>query len=579
MLSELPIIGRYATATSIGASAVSRIAKLFGFTNPPNISNVNYVTPTPFPHNATTEISVGMDRLCIDSKNELTVDSSITGCDLGDELNITSLVSRESYLTSFSWTSANIPNDLLFTIGVTPRQVVSAIFDANYNYVYGTPMWMVSRMFAYWRGDIDIRFKIIASQYHRGRLRISWDPNGDLSATPDSTTEVYTKIVDIQTCSDVTVRVPYMQDTAYCQTGDSLVAPFANGARSYVPFFENGTLTVRVLTDQTSPIASADIQVLVFVRGCENLEFAYPNDVNTDNRLNPYIVQSKEFAYDEEDSTETNISLRPSQPHPHINLVYFGESVKSVRTVLRRFSISSVLTINDVVTTNDLQVAQSKISRRPLYPGYDPNGINRASSLPTPANTRRYNFVKYHPINWISQCFVADRGSLNMRVNFVTPHELSTLTVCRTNPLNTVNSALTINGYQASTTSTTGNQSLTRTATQARSAEQAGCIITNMLTNTGITVNIPFYSIYKFLSTNFANRTIGIAQDLSTRDSVDLQAWFLPRSVSVQAGSLAGSRFEVSYGAGVDYNPVFFLNVPTLYYYSSLPASSENPVT
>jgi hypothetical protein len=190
-------------------------------------------------------------------------------------------------------------------------------------------MWMVSRMFAYWRGDIDIRFKIIASQYHRGRLRISWDPNGDLSATPDSTTEVYTKIVDIQTCSDVTVRVPYMQDTAYCQTGDSLVAPFANGARSYVPFFENGTLTVRVLTDQTSPIASADIQVLVFVRGCENLEFAYPNDVNTDNRLNPYIVQSKEFAYDEEDSTETNISLRPSQPHPHINLVYFGESVKS----------------------------------------------------------------------------------------------------------------------------------------------------------------------------------------------------------------------------------------------------------
>jgi len=191
----------------------------------------------------------------------------------------------------------------------------------------------------------------------------------------------------------------------------------------------------------------------------------------------------------------------------------------------------------------------------------------------------RYNFFKYHPINWISQCFVADIGGMNMRVNFVCPQELSTLTVCRTNPVNTVNSALTIAGYQASTTSTTGTQSLTRAATQARSAEQAGCVLTNMVTNTGVTVNVPFYSIYKFLSTNASNRTLGTDQDLSTRDSLDLQAWFLPRTTSVQAGSLAGSRFEVSYGAGVDYTPIFFLNVPTLYYYSSLPASSENPVT
>lgn len=578
-LSDIPVIGRYATATSIGASAVSRIAKLFGFTNPPNISNVNFLTPHPFPHNATTEISVGMERLCTDTKNELTIDSSIAGADLGDELNITSIVTRESYLTTFTWTAANIPNDLLFSIGLTPRMVLSAAFSANMDYIYGTPMWMVSRMFAYWRGDIDIRFKIIASQYHRGRLRFSWDPNGDISSVADSTTEVYTKVVDIQTCSDITIRIPYMQDTAYCQTGTSLAACWANGTRSYIPFFENGCLTVRVLNDQSSPVASADIQVLVFVRGCENLEFAYPNDVNTDNRLNPFIVQSKEFAYDEEDSVETNISLRPSNAPKHINLVYFGEHVGSLRTILHRFSISTAYPINDVVTTNDLQIAQSKIARRPLYPGYDPNGVNRASSLPTPANTRRYNFVKYHPINWVSQCFVADRGSMNVRVNFVTPSPLSTLTVCRTNPLNTVDSALTINGYVASNTSTTGNQSLVRTAVSSRSTEQAGAALTNMNTTSGITANIPMYSIYKFFSTTPANRTLGITQDLSNLDSINLQAWFLPRSASVQSGSLAGSRFEVSYGAGIDYNPVFFLNVPTLYYYSSLPGASENPVT
>jgi len=214
MLSKVPIIGNYMTATSVAADAVSNIAAMFGYTKVPVIEDVKPFKNLPFHGLATAEISDCTERLCIDSKNELTIDNSAIGAEQEDPLLISNFVQHKSYLTSFTWQSSDAADTLLWNSYVTPfMSVVTA--GTGQTIVNGTPMWVVSNMFDYWRGDIIFDLKILCSQYHRGRLRVSWDPVGNIANTVNSSTEVYTTIVDITEDTNVSLRVPYCQRTAY----------------------------------------------------------------------------------------------------------------------------------------------------------------------------------------------------------------------------------------------------------------------------------------------------------------------------------------------------------------------------
>jgi hypothetical protein len=571
-LEDVPIIGKFATATRIGASAISNVASLFGFSNPPDLDTVESFTPAPFPRQASTDISTGVEKLTIDSKNELSIDSSISGAELGDELNITSLVTRESYLTKFVWTASRVTDDLLFNIAIGPNMYSVNDSVANSRCVSGTPLWMVSRLFDKWRGDIEIRFKFIASQYHRGRVRISWDPNGDIAATPDSTTEVYNKIIDIARCNDITIRVPYIQDTAYCQCEDITNNRYSTSPLTYSPFFENGILTVRVLNEQTSPVASADIDVLVYVKACENFEFADPAPVDYTNRYSPYQVQSGIYKYDEGEEEESNIALVPSKPSPYINLVYQGETIKSLRQLLRRYSFSRTIPISNMTNTDIWYCLTAAMARRPLYPGYDPNGLYGAIGL-TSGNNARYNWCTFHPLLWISRCFVADRGSINIRANFTGPLDNTSFAIVRRNRI-----PLTRAGYTANGGSSLGKQNLCRNMCTANITqfEPSGMTLTNGLTNTSLSASLPFYSIYKFLNTAPALRTLGTDVDRSNVDGVLLRQQFTPTYLNNQNSSYNNTtKIDLYYAAGTDYNPVFFLNVPTMFRYLATPSSSE----
>jgi len=572
-LEKVPIIGKFATATKLGASAVSSIASLFGFTNPPDITTVETYTPQPFPRMATTDISTGIEKLTLDSKNELSIDSSITGADLGDELNITSLVTRESYLTSFLWTAADITDTLLFNIAISPC-MIGATSETQQVAVQGTPMWMVSRLFQYWRGDIEIRLKFIASQYHRGRVRVSWDPNGDIANTTDSTTEVYNKIIDISRCNDITIRIPYMQDTAYCENQIPLDERYSDTTPlAYRPFFENGVLTIRVLNEQTSPIASADIDVLVFVKGTENLEFANPRDPDPFQRLSPFTVQSGEYKYDEEESENTNICLQDSKPSPNINLIYQGETIVSLRQLLRRFAYSRNISFPDIASSQIWSQTKCVFSRRPLAPGYDPNGINGAVGLVS-GTSARYVWCKYHPLVWVSQCFVAERGSYNIRANYIGTNELSHFKVSRAYQNSAFNMSRT--GYAQNLGSSLGKQNLSRNQCVNSFSDCAGMSYTNTKTNASLSANLPLYSIFKFITTSVFFRLLGVDTDNTKTDAtiVDLQTF--PRyNNAINTNYNDMNKIDLYYAAGVDYNPLFFLNVPTIYAYNAVPSSSE----
>jgi hypothetical protein len=91
-LSGLPVIGEFATATSYAAGAIADIASLFGYTDVPVIDDVHAFQPKAFPNLAATDIGTPIEKLTLDSKNELSIDPKIAGADVDDELMISSFV-------------------------------------------------------------------------------------------------------------------------------------------------------------------------------------------------------------------------------------------------------------------------------------------------------------------------------------------------------------------------------------------------------------------------------------------------------------------------------------------------------
>jgi len=571
MLEEAPVIGPFATATRMAATTVGAIAKMFGFTNVPVVADVHQFTPSPFPVFASPEIGTQIEKLTLDPKNELTIDSRSVGLDLGDECLIEHFVKRESYLTQFTWAISNVPDDVLFSLQVSPFMERTAA-GTNQTLIQFTPMSLCARMFAFWRGDIKIRMKFNCSQYHKGRLRISWDPVGAIGSTADSTTEVFTQIVDLADCTDVTFNIPYMQDTAFLKRYTSYSQRFSSdGSTTNTAAFSNGVITARVLTDLSAPLNTADIQVLVFVQGGDNLEFACPTEIDPTVASTPlcaFPVQSSFEHYDINNS-EVEMGEAPSSPPSTSYLTYHGEVVKSIRTLMRRTNFHTTIPINGAALTSTANgfLAYNRLSRYPYYPGFDTNALSGATKLA--GGTSRFNYVKWHPITWYSQCFLGCRGAINYRFNVNSKLDVANFSVTRS-PLSSAGTLNTSDYANANVTSATNINPRNKIVL----SDHPGLSLTNTKTNTGLNVSFPYYSRFKFRNTSAIAGSAGSSTDDTDIDWYQIYTQLNPAADSNATSTYNNLAIEIYVGAGTDYSPIFFVNVPTLYAYSSLPAST-----
>lgn len=552
-LTDIPVIGPFATATQLAADAVSNIASLFGFTNTPVIDDIHSFRPNPYPNLAATDIGMPIDKLTLDAKNELSVDPSIAGVKIDDELAITNIVQRESYIAHYAWSSADSIDTGLFYSKVSPRMFLTATGSFS-TAQYSTPMAHVSELFTYWRGDIIFRFKFICSKYHRGRVRINWDPHGDIGTSGNYTTETYTRIVDITEETDVEVRVPYTQPISFLEM-DTRNTHFAQSSSSIsgVGVTQNGILTMRVLNQQTSPVSSADIDVVVFVRGAENLEFACPNNVAAD--LSPYTIQSKPF---DKTVEEKAIGVSKSVADDNLNLLHMGEHVTSLRQLMRRQTYYRTLTSTGPANVSDYKKVSHYLSRNPLYPGFDTDGIDSATGLSS-GITESYNWVNWSPLTYMSLCFVGVRGSYIYTLN-VRGHQSSNFVVIDRKR----NSHTSSNATLTTTLSTL--PTLTSNFVTSNESLLYGATLTNQTTQTGVSALLPMYSPYKFMMNSVLYRTEGNAGDQSDEDSIHIM--HIHSSDNATEQNVPADLFV---SAGTDFSLIFFLNTPCLYEYNSYP--------
>lgn len=571
--STLPFVGKFMKATSVGANAIGDIASMFGFTNVPVLEAAKPVRLLPFPPLASTEIGYPTEKLTLDPKNELAIDGAPLGLDLEDDLQISGLVQRSSILTKASWTTATAVDAQLFRTAITPSLMGQDTATTVYTN-YMTPMCWVGSMFRHWRGDIIVRFDFIKSKYHRGRVVVSWEPNAvsgnNVSTSSDTMGTVITKVLDLGAESSLELRIPYAQAYPWLKNvrNPSAAVYTSNGSNvdqtNYSNQYHNGLLVMRVLNVLTAPVGTSSIDVIVSVKGAENLEFANPV---SPPQWSQWTTQSKETF---ETPVVSEVFGEASKDSVNRFDVNMGESVKSLRQVLRRSYLNEVWEVASD-TTNQLAIVSHTQTRFPLTYGYDPAGFWTAKGLITPASSFNFNYTFNTPYSWLAPAFAGVRGSMMWHYNFLNQSAgtFAQHAVKVTRNPHGDQSNYVGRSYYTQATKTGVNDASFYLANCTRSG--GGTALTNTITNAGVSVSLPNYSQALMQSTDATAATSPdrtILTTASDQDYATLEVLLHP----AQGQTTRCATIEKYCAAGTDLSLNYFINVPVWYQYRGTPA-------
>lgn len=523
MLSSIPMIGPYAKATSTIANAMGSMAKFFGFSRPIQIENSISVRPDLISSLALTDKEDACAKLTLDSKQELSVDPRIFGIQAADELVLSHIAQIPSYITTFTWPISGVTNNILWNTYVTPKCVRTVT-----SRLYIPACTFASLPFKYWRGTMRYRFQIVASAFHKGRLRFVYDP-GFVSGLESNVS--ITRIVDLANERDFTIDISWGNENHYLQHSSVDQTNFNTAAIAVANReFSNGVLGVYILNGLTAPssLVNNDISINVFVSMCDDAEFAAPDSrdidtitfapltggpapgfaaLNIDESMlvepaesvrraeSEYFVDESELEAQDEvseiepdsntpmnmDSTEKILKCLP--PADHTTDVYFGERVTSFRQVLKRYAYHTSYKF-PTTTLSYWNLTQKNF---PMYRGEVSTAITqKIGAIP-------YNFSQTTLLNYITPAYTGVRGSLRSKYLFFSdvPSVNSQSIITRNNTPETVTNSL-------SAIAATNPSSFASAQVNLNTPTLAGSHAVSLLQNPTIEVEFPYYTNRRF---------------------------------------------------------------------------------
>jgi len=562
-LTTIPVIGKYMRATEMVMKTTAGVAKIFGYSRPAITAEAMSFKPKPVSGLATTTTGDNCAKLTFDDKQELSIDQDISGITGPDPLAITSISTRESYWNSFDWTNAQPISTLLANFRVTPivwREQGSPT-------AYHLPACCAAALpFEYWTGTMKYRFQVVCSGFHRGRLKITYDPTFNTDTEEYNT--AFSKIIDIGETQDFTLTVGPSQRTLFMghqHPGQDSVTevwsttPYASQTVGpYSELRDNGVISISVVTELTNsnPSFGGTVEVNVFVSTGDDFEVAVPSNnfqyfvfkpqsgdeqnLVTDNTKNPSMPEQEYVEH-------FNTSYTPDSK----NLVYFGETVKSFRSVLKRYSLWT--TIGNGTAFGYLF---RKLPYFPYYRGAVPNAVNTTTAAAP------YNYCNTLMLHWVAGMFSGFRGSIRYKVlpTYVSDEKVRTLSVTRYGVEETTEYAVN-DGVQF--TGAVTNEKLAKTCIaissgQLRPTGAAGSAVTLTNVNGSLEFEMPWYSPRRFAAGKHVNWTAG--------NSFGAGGYYLHGFTAPEV------VYDIYAAAGEDFQAYFFTGMPRLYYEAVPPA-------
>lgn len=275
-LKDVPVIGKYALATSMAAGMTAKVAKALGYCRPPVNKNPEPFRSFPTSSLALTNVPDNAQKLTVDDKQELSIDPRIAGLSGDDPLSIKTIGKIESYLTGFDWQVGSAPGTLLWNGRVDP---CTFAYDGVSKFHFPA-CCMAALPFKYWTGTMNFRFQIMASAYHKGRLKISYDPNW---ANDEEFNTMYTRIVDLANETDFTISISNGQDVTLLThhlPGVDAVTQMYSTSRYLSKEEGNGVVAVSILNELTTPNSTTnnDVTINVFVSMGDDFEVYVPDE-------------------------------------------------------------------------------------------------------------------------------------------------------------------------------------------------------------------------------------------------------------------------------------------------------------
>lgn len=558
-----PAIAPYAMASSMVASTVAGISRLFGWSRPKiaaagpakaTIESVGNMANVDVPD---ASISLGLD-----SKNEVTIDPRVVGLAPTDEMTLSSIVAHESIFHIAKWFPSDTAEHLVTNVRVDPHLV--RIDPGTLDRIFMTSTAYASMPFVYWTGTLNFRFQILCSSFHKGRLKIVYDPN-EIQGVEYNVN--FMKIVDISETRDFTVSIPVSQSRPFCKRLDfnNTAAQMYSDSVGLTQLDKgNGVLAVHVVTPLTTPSSSSpEVDILVSVSGGPDFQCADPADDYIFLSLKSQSSETEvalRFQGLEEDVTVTDGTSPIGEPQAMTGLessisadlgkIFFGESVISFRPLVKRFIHHTTYGLPQGDSGSRYAFIR-RFSAFPFNRGKVFNAIMRVPASGT--KLYDYNFCNTTFLNYLSFAYAGYRGSIRWKAvsNVETPMRIT---------------RIVDDSSFASITETleplTGNVGLTIYAANALVAKTSGA--SGAHSTVGVTqptneVEIPFYSMDRFQLCRKEDRTSSSYSSNTKVDGVDCECIY-------EGSQNVYKPVDVYAAGGDDFSVHFYIGPPPLYY-------------
>lgn len=563
-LKDAPIIGPYARATNIAATAIGKVASMFGYSNVPLIEPIRHYRTTGIGNAASAEIGSHIEKLSLDPKNELSIDPKIVGAN-DDEMLISRIASHEGLYTIIPYNTTQAVDTQIFSIRVTPSlaRIFSFVSGDDKECYYLPPVSHVSQCFSFWRGDLIYRFKCIKTPYHKGRVRISWDTIGQPIRDTNSIGNSLNVIWDLADSDELEFVVPYQNETAFLPTDPKLNGNYTITDNTTLTdnAYSNGVLSMIVVSELTAPIDTSEISFLLYVRAADNFELAGPKNplgVGDDSLKHSFLVPQSDG--------QLSVGFRNEQPDDKIYSVHFGEVVKSVKNLMYR--TNHLCTMGGTGTANYRTTITRP--RLPQFYGYDPFGLASARNQANNDN-KSFNWVRTTPYHWFSCAYVFQRGSHNYRLLFWD----STKAAWVTRVPYLEESGVTNNDWRPNASTdfdTTGRGLLV--ANPNIMPAGSGTTIAVPSVNPLLEFSLPLYSRYRAVTnfpysvnlppyawyySNYAVGTFNTSEE-NARDGHNLEGW-----VATTYNTGGDARHDLFHSVGIDFSLQFYRGCPALF--------------
>ncbi len=329
--SNIPMLSAFSEPVAWLSSIVGSVASVFGWSKPLNNAVSTPIVKQRLLYSANATGQSFAVPLALNHENKVQTTELLTP-EVYDEASFDFLKRRYQYVSSINWTTSETSGTNKLTQGISPSKIYENLSTTHNTHTAvmhsHPPFGFVSRYFVYWRGSIKILLKFIKTEFHTGRLQVTFTPSLVLNnAVSISTgTLALREIIDIAGKTEFELVFPYLLNTPWAGY-DSI----------------SGTLEIVILNPLRAPeTAATSVDILVFAGAGDDYMVAGPTRAPTTG----FIPQ-----------------MDSGTPAPPV-------SVSTISEVIGGYDYTAIE--NDALAPNKFTIGEAFMSVRQLLLRYNP---------------------------------------------------------------------------------------------------------------------------------------------------------------------------------------------------------------